>query len=219
MRTWARQLSDTENDSNVTDAELTALVNRHLTEVYDALIAAAPPEYYASTTTVTTVNGTTAYALASDFHSLLGVYVNESSDERRPLLAMPEGARGSYKAPTGAWTVTLEYVPAAGTLADQAETFDGVSGWEELIVNMVARDVCTKRQSDPGVILDTIANLKARINSRSRNRDKGAGKKVFDTDEAYATTWPWGWSGNSRLTAYRLRAGNIELYESLWGLP
>ena len=218
MRTWARQLADVENDSNITDAELTALVNRHLTEVYDLLIEASPPDYFASSTEVTTESGVIEYGLQADFRALLGVYVHESTDERRPLTAMRTQTRGRYKAPTGEWTVTLEYIPAAPTLAGGSETFDGVSGWEELIVNMVARDVMVKRESDPSVVMATIGMLKARISARSKNRDRGAPKRIVDLDESCSSGWPWG-TESSKLACYRLHAGNIELYEPLWGRP
>jgi hypothetical protein len=219
MRTWARQLSDTENDRNITDAELTSLVNRHLCEVYDLLVESGPPEYYAASTTVNAVAGTIQYALAADFRNLLSVYVHESSSERRPLVAMPEGARGRYKAPTGASTVTVEYIPAASVLSADGDTFDGVSGWEALVVNRVALDVIKKRGDDPNIVLADIASLTGRVRARSRNRDRGAPRRVVDTDLVHEGTWPWGWTNNSALSCYRLRAGNLELYESLWGLP
>ena len=104
LRTWARELSDTENDPFITDDELTALANRHLTEVYDRLVDAGPPDYYAATTTITTSAGTAEYPLEVDFRSLVGVLVAETDDERRPLLPMTNAGRAHYKAPTDEWT-------------------------------------------------------------------------------------------------------------------
>lgn len=218
LRAWARQLADVENDDNVSDPELTALINRHLTEVYDLLVESSPPEYFASSTTVSVLVGTTTYALAADFRALLGVYVHESSDERRPLFPMPEGARGQYKAPSATGTVTLEYIPAATTLVNGSDTFDGVSGWEELIVVRAARDIMIKREADPSAVMASGAALEARIRSRSKNRDRGQPRRITDLDEA-SSGWPWGWTGASRIGAYRLRAGNIEIYEPLWSRP
>lgn len=215
LRTWARQLSDTENDDNISDTELTALANRHLPEVYDRLVDAGPADYYASTEQIVTTSGLEVYSLDNDFRNLVAAYVRESSDERRRLLPMPHGARGNYKAPTGTWTVDLEFIPVPDTLVDDGDSFDGVSGFEELIANLMARDVMIKRESDPSVVMSNIARLEGRIVSRARARDKGAPKRITDLDDA---TTPWlGWMGTSRLSCYRLRAGNIELYESLWG--
>lgn len=218
LRTWARQLSDTENDDAVTDVELTALANRHYPEVYDLLVEAGPPEYFASSTIVSVTAATIPYALQADFRALLGVYVHESSDERRPLMPMPEGARGQFKAPTTSATVTLEYIPAATTLVNGPDTVDGVSGWEELIVARMARDVMVKLEKDPSIVMASIGSLEQRIRQRSKNRDRGQPRRITDLDEASVVS-PWGWTGSSQLACYRLRAGNIELYEPLWGRP
>lgn len=218
LRTWARELSDTESDTNVTDDELTALANRHHMEVFDRLVDAGPADYYASSTSISVTSGTAEYALPAAFRSLVAVLVRESSDERRHLLPMREMARGSYKAPTGSSTVILEYIGVPDNLEEDGDTLDGVSGWEELIANLMARDVMIKREADPGAVMANIARLEARINSRSRQRDR-TGKWITDMDEVGVSPYPWGWTGNSRLSCYRLRAGNIEFYESLWGLP
>jgi len=217
LRTWARQLSDTEGDtSNITDAELTALANRHLTEVYDALVDAGPADYYASSQTVNVVAGTIAYALPADFRDLLEVYVHESDSERRILRPMGNGERGRYQAPLAATTLTVEYVPAPGTLVANGDTFDGVSGWEELIANLMARDVMVKREADPSVVLHTIAELRGRIARRARMRDRANPKRITDLDEQSSLWFP---TASSNVSAYRLRGGNLEVYESLWRVP
>lgn len=220
LRTWARQLSDTENDPNITDAELTALANRHLPEVYDRLVDASPADYYAATVPMSTVVGVIETPLDVSFRNLLGVYVRESADDRRPLLPMPLGARGNYKAPSAVWTLDVEIVPVPDPLVNPGDTFDGVSGFEELIANLMARDVMVKRESDPSIVMNNIAMLQARIVSRARGRDKGSPKRIVDTDDFTNSPWPWGcWTGSSRLACYRLRAGNLELFETRSGAP
>lgn len=219
LRTWARELSDTENDPNIGDPELTALANRHLCEVYDRLVDAGPADYYAATAQITTSPSLAQYPLEVDFRNLVNVYVRETGDERRQLLPMPNDGRSRFKSPTGVWTLDIEYIPTPPVLEEDGDTFDGVSGWEELIANFMARDVMTKRESDPSIVMNNIARLEARITSRSRSRDKGQPKYVTDLDDATTCPFPWGWAGSSRLACYRLRAGNLELYEALWGAP
>lgn len=217
LRAWARQLADVENDPNVTDAELTALANRHMTELYDQLVDAGPPDYYAATSTVTTVVGTAAYALPADFRSMVDLYAHESTDERRAIFPMGQGERGQYKPPTGVWTFTLEYVPTPTALVNGSDTLDGVSGWEELVANLMARDVMVKRESDPSVVINTIDRLMARIQSRARTRDRGHPRYVSDLDEQAASGWPVT-ANHVQVQAYRLRGGFLELYEPLAGL-
>lgn len=218
LRTWARQLADVESDPNITDTELTALANRHVTEVYDALIDAGPPDYYAASTTVASEDGTTAYALPADFRSMVDLFAIESATEVRPVPPMRNGERGRYKPPTAAWNFTLEYIPTPTLLSANGDTFDGVSGWEELIANLMARDVMVKRDTDPSVVINTIDRLNARIATRARSRDRGHPRYVTDMD-AQRDPGPWATTNGVRVSAYRLRAGNIELYEPVWGLP
>lgn len=218
LRAWIRQLTDTENDDNVSDDELTALVNRHLAEVYDLLVDAGPPDYFAATTTVAVTSGISAYDIQADFRSLVAVFVHESSEERRLLLPMGEMTRGRYKAPTQDGTLTVEYIPAAPVLSDDADEFDGVSGWEELIVARASVDIMTKRETDPSVAIAKAQMMESRIRLRARNRDKGSPKRIVDLDEVtYAP--PYGWQGGSRLACFRLRAGSIEVYEPLTVCP
>ncbi len=213
LKAWARQLSDTENDPNITELELNALANRHIPEVFDRLVDAGPADYHAATTTITTTPGFAEYPLTAEFRNLVNVFVVGTTIERRLLRPMPEGARGRFRTPTGTETVIVEFIPVPTVLEDDGDTFDGVSGFEELIVNLMARDVMAKRESDPSVVMANIARMEHRIVSRSRARDRG-GKQVTDLDDAVCS--PLAWSMTSRLACYRLRAGNLELYESLW---
>lgn len=216
LRTWARELSDTERDRNITDPELTALANRHLTEVYDILVDAGPPEFYAATATVTVTAGDETYPLELDFRNLLDVYVHESTTERRRIRPMGAGERGRYQVPTAGATLTVEYIPAAPTLVEDEDTFDGVSGWEELIANLMARDVLTKRKHDTSQVAGNIARLEQRIITRSRNRDRGNPKRITDLDDQVTTWFPL---LSSAIQVYRLRGSNLEVYEPISRMP
>lgn len=218
LRTWARQLSDTENDPNISDAELSSLANRHSSELWDRLVDAGPPDYAASTAPVITADGIIPYALPADFRNLVEVYVREDSAGKvRRLMPMPEGTRANYKAPTAVYTLDVEYIPTAPVLEDDGDTIDGVSGWAELVANLMARDVMVKRESDPSVVMNNVARLEARITARSRKRDRSP-KRTVDLDEVECPRSPWPYTWNvvtsSRLACYRLRAGNLELYET-----
>jgi len=217
-RTRARELSNTVNDGNVTDTWLDSLANLHLSKVYDRLVDAGPPDLYASTTQFTTDANVAENALSITFRNLTGVWVVESDGRCRPIAPMPLGALGNYKAPTAAATIRLEYIPTPPVLEDDADTFDGVSGWDDLISNHMALDVMTKQQTDPSEVRNNIAREEQRITIRSKGRDRGP-KFIADLDEVATWQWPYGWSGGSRISVYRLRGGNIELYEPFWGYP
>lgn len=219
LRTWSRELSDTENDPNITDPELTSLANRHVPELWDRLVDAGPADYYAATTQITTTAGIAEYPLEVDFRNLVSVFVQETPDEVRQLPPMPTMARSRFKAPTGVWTLNVEYIPVPPKLEDDGDTIDTVSGFGELVANLMARDVMIKRKDDPSIVMNNIARLEARITARARSRDKGGGKFVTDLDDARQSPYPFGFISQSALACYRLRGDNLELYESTWGLP
>lgn len=219
LRALARRLANVENDTtNVTDAELLTLANLHYPTLYDELVAAAPPEYYSATTAVVTAAGTTTYALPATFKDLTDVHVRETSDARRPLYPMPSGSRSRFKAPTGVWTIDVDYTPAATVLTTGSDTIDGVSGYEEVVAALMARDVMVKREADPGAVMAIIERGRARIRSMARNRDRGQPKRIVDLDDAMPS-WPWEYAFGSGIACYRLRGNNIEFYEPLSGYP
>lgn len=214
LRTRVRQLSDTENDANITDTEINNLLNLHMPHVYGILVAAGAPDYYSSSTTITTTSGTTSYALPADFRSLVNMYVVESADIRRIIGPMRESYRDQYKAPSASnWQVSMEYIPCCPVWTDDADNFDGVEGWDWLISALCARDILIKQRRDASTIVAMAIQHEQLIKSMSSNRDKGGARYVQDVE--YGASWP----RTVRLDAYRLRAGNVELYESLYGWP
>lgn len=208
LRVRSQRLANMENSTFVQTSEWADIINANLCEVYDLLVTAAPPDYYTSTYQLTTAAGTIAYAVPADLLDLSCVFAVESTDQRRPIRAISDFDRGLYRAPQGAYTIELEYTPNAPTLVADTDTFDGVSGWEELIVAMSARDALLKEESDVTFLEGKIANLKTRIVS---NAERGGGPKHIN-DIEIADIWPYPTS--SKIHAYRLRAGNIELYQA-----
>lgn len=212
IRSRARQLANVESDPNITDSELNELLNLYLPSVYELCLLAGPADYYAASYTVSVTAGTSEYSLPSDFRALTEVMVVENADWKRPIEPLRPRERGGYKAPSVDATVEIEYLPSCPIMSDDADTFDGVDGWDELISARVARDVIGKRKSDPSLVMAIIAETEKRIRSLSTSRDKFGGKKIIDVETEYL------WPRAIRIDAYRLRAGNIEFYESVYGM-
>lgn len=210
IRLRAQQMADMVSSSFVGTTEWDDLCNRHLTEVWDLLVASGPSDYYATDYAITTQSGVVPYALPSDFRSLVNAYVTDGG-RYLPLLPMRDMQRASYEAPAGAYSVTLEYIPAPPVLTADGDVFDGVSGWEELISAMMARDALIKEESDPSAVMAVIDRLTARIRSASAGRSRGPKlcTNVLDASSDYPS-----WSNGSPIHAYRLRGGNIELFRS-----
>lgn len=211
IRTRAQQLANVENDPSFGNTEANGLINLHMPAVYDFLVAAGPADYYASDYDLSVVAGTSTYALPDDFLSLVNVWVQETDEWRRPLDLIQDRQRQAYRAPLGACTLTLEYIPTCPTMDEDGDTFDGVDGWDELLSAKVARDLLLKREGDVSAVMAIIAMAEKRIRSFSTARKRGGPKYVVDVES------DMGWPNSKQVDAYRLRAGNIEVYSSLWG--
>lgn len=207
LLTRVRRYADMENGTLLTDAEIEDMINEALCDLYDILIEAAPPDYYASQTTLTTSSGTTAYSLPSDFYKIRSVWVDEGNGEYRPLGDVPDARRQFYRAPAGAYSVLLNYIPTCSTLASSGSTFDGVNGWDKLVTLQAAIQCKNKEESDPSVLAGMYVETKQRIISMA-NRDpsecprvKRSSLRNADSIRAFQNT----------IDGYHLRAGNLEL--------
>ena len=212
----ARRLSYSEGDIFVTDEELTDSANVHYPNVYDDLIAAGPPEQFAATYQITSTPGLAQVPLPVDFRALLDVYV-VTNGIRTSVLPMRTATRSNFREPTEALSLEIEYIPACPVLENSGDTLDGVSGFEDLIANLMAKDVLLKREGDLSVVMAEIARLSARIKS-NRSYDRGYPKRVTDLDEMNNDWWFFE-TGGSRRRVYRLRGQDIEIYESLGAYP
>ena len=171
------------NSQLASDADITRLINTSLTELYDLLVEAAPPDYYLDTTTVTTVAGTTAYTLPVDFRSIVTVLAPDGSSGRlRAVEMFDDSYRSRYIAPQAALDLTVEYVKAPPVLVDDADTFDGVSGWDELIVLLVARQLLRKQRRDVSMLDVGINEMRQRIQSLAPQRQMAGPLMIRDVE-------------------------------------
>lgn len=208
MRTIARQLSDTENQTDwVDDPELDERLNEWLQALYDKLIISRGHEYYSKTTTITLVKGTASYDLPSDFYQLSAAiasdgtsYVDVTPWQTQELARLMQlesgggsGSLGRYRyrllagkvevrpKPTVAThTLELRYVPAMTRLTMGPDTFDGVNGWERYACLGAAIDLMNKEESDASALQLELARVGDRIEKLAANRDAGHPERIQD---------------------------------------
>lgn len=224
MTLRAQQLSDQDIPAStttfVTALEWTDNINQAMTEVYDALVNAGPADYYAGTQAYTTTAGTSTYALPTDFRALVNLFqVDNTSGRKVPLSQLENSNMGLVIAPRTGVTMSMEYIPAPPTLSAPSDTFDGVSGWEELISVIAARKAVAKEDGDIGPLNLMASELRARMGAKAQR----VRAPRFATDiRATVDRGPWASNFYGAtpfpLVGYRLRAGNIEVYEPLYGL-
>ena len=219
LRTRARQAANFESATTfLPDADVNERINTHITEEYDLFIQASPPSYYSSTTTISVTSGTTTYALPSDFLSLQSVFLSQTGGQVREVMPIRSGERAYYRAPQSSYTVTVEYTPTPTLLSSDSDTFDGVNGWDELVVALVARDMLIKARESVEQIQLKIGELRGRIRTMG-NRDRGKPRYLRDGDQPDAQNRAQAFFASGTISAYRLRAGNIELYEPAVAYP
>lgn len=206
MREAARQRANMENSQFVTDVELNAYLNAGLTELYDLLVGARGQDYYFNSVTIPLVSNQTDYVItnyAPDFYDLLGIdlFVNgrfitlgrfefaERNRFQNPTI-LSLGAPMVYNIignkirflppPSGQYQVTLNYIPAPPTLVNNADTFDGVAGWEEYAISHAVMLMLTKQESDPSVAVMMKQSLKQRIEAMAAARNQAQPARISD---------------------------------------
>lgn len=162
LRTRIRQRTDTENSEFVSDAEINQMINTSYRELYGLLVSASL--HRAEEVEVVTATGAASYTLPADFFGLIGVYrtygedkvpLERFSDKFRPgsrtgdatmyrvqgsnLVLYPKPSSGDYD---------LVYIPLPADMSADADTMDGVLGWEEFIVLDCSINVLEKEGSD-----------------------------------------------------------------------
>jgi len=208
MRNRAYQRGGFENaTARFPTAEVNALINESIADLWDQVLRARGFDKYETTTTVTTSAGTSTYALSWMFYELLGVSINPGSGLRsyplerfmaleRPELADTSVPRTGYPyyykllgdniellpIPQGAYSVELRYIPAATRLVSDSDTFDGINGWEEWVVVDVVRKMATKERDWEFVaaLQGDLSRLAERIRTLAGARDRAGKQRVVD---------------------------------------
>lgn len=93
--------------------------------------------------------------------------------------------------PTGSYTVNVNYVPVPPVLVADADTFDGVAGWEEYAVCDAAIKVALKNQQYD--LMQALEGRKAQITMRiekmASEHDGGAPERVHDVTAEDSFDW------------------------------
>lgn len=205
--TELEERADIQNDQSIAAAEKVRLINKGITDLYDELVAAAPPDYYLKDFAITTTGDEAGYVLPDDFFKIRRVQVKLSgSTERRSLTPMQPDERVVLTPSTGA-SIVLEYIPVAPTLVLDADTFDGVNGWDELIVLWAAVKVFQKKRLPIGDLAGQYQQMMARIRANAY-QDPGSPPMI---QRASLRRGFFPWSGAAQVAGYyRLRGLGAE---------
>lgn len=184
-------------------ASVLRYVNQGCTELYDLLVEARGRAYYRATpSTITTVAGTTRYALPATFYRLISIRVsstggyclNTFSPQDEPVLREPSATAPKpthyeiqpgyvelLPAHSGGTAVIVDYVPVFVDLTDASGSlFDGINGWEQYVVYFAAREMLLKdgEKDDAAVQTAAMQALAKRIGMLAPQRDAFRAERV-----------------------------------------
>lgn len=174
LRTRLERVTDTENDTHLSTAEKNDALSAAAAEVWDKIVS-ANPDQYVTTQTFSTVAGQLQYDLASvvtagNFYKVQSLYVDEGNGQYRAIERISPAEVQSFRPPTQVVSMRLNYIPCCSTFKtagnyDDALTFDGINGYEELVVQTAAITLRGKRDEDASVHRFRKQELEQRIAS------------------------------------------------------
>lgn len=200
-------------------AEVGRYVNQGGAMVWDWLIGALGPEALRADppTTITTSGSTTSYPLDATFRSLISVRLDgiygmplvPFTGQEEPTLRLPTSLGGlptHYQvqrhvdgsnhlivlpAHQPNLSIVVDYVPAYVDMVADADTFDGINGWEDGAVIWAARCMARK-DADFDLVraLETeLAEIKLRVQSLAPKRDMHRARRVKDVRGGRFPAW------------------------------
>lgn len=226
-----RIAADAENDTNVTDAWLYQQGTALVAKLWDILTMAGLGGEGIKTVYLSTVANQQDYALSAaiwkptpagvgaalaDFYKVKTFYCNDGNGLYRPILRTNPSEEYALKPPATVLTLKLCYLPCAPVWTTGAETFDGINGYEEWVVQGLAYAIKMKQQDDGGVHKSQQREIEEEIKT-SANRNQDTPPRVVRRRAMArwsARTLPY--SGG--VSTWDLRGGNIELYAPSYGL-
>jgi hypothetical protein len=231
MATRVRYATGTVGDSHITNAELYLWLTAAVAATWDKLIASglggegvkkatfntvANQTDYPISTTSFSINGAAAAAGISDFWKVKTLYVNDGTGMYRPLTRVSPNEQYALKGPQSVIGMKLMYIPCAPTFSTGAESFDGINGWEEHAINLVAAMVKKKKEDDQGPFKAAAKEIEARMSTHAnRNADEPPRVIRRRASQAWAArVTPY----TGDVFAWDLRGDNIELYAASYGI-
>lgn len=206
LRTDVRSKADVEGaTTRHPNTRVDRWINQGIAALRDLMIEVRGRPYFRKNppATITTIEGTTRYALPADFYQLISVRDSELGEfmvdfnvSNEAILRMPNIGRSvptAYElqpgyiellpSPGGGRDIILDYIPVMTDLVADGDTLDGYQGWEDYVVAFAAREIGIK-DDEKGLVKaceDDMAMLTARIRKLAPKRDQFRPQRVRNT--------------------------------------
>lgn len=208
VRLMSKQRADRENSDFVTMTEWNSYINQSYFELYDLLVNSYEDWFLADPYEFTT-DGSSSFALPSDFYRLMGVDCSISGGQNafvtlrkynfidRNKYVFPN-LTSSFQAlynmryrvlgndlkfipqPSAGQFIRVWYVPKLAQLLQDTDILKGISGWSEYVIVDAAIKALQKEESDVSILMAQKMALKMRIEESAVNRDIGQPDCISD---------------------------------------
>lgn len=193
LRTKVQQRGSFENSADITSTILLDFINEAIAELWDLMIQRWQ-DYYITRTNLSVTANLDGITLPSDMYKLRKLEIVDSSSPSGYRRLRPHDLDAAHAfsplsgdknyryrlentklylapIPVTAETLRLFYIPCAGQLVLDSDTFDGVNGYEALVIALTLKR-CYDRQDMPTGSIDAeIARLTQRIRVAADSRD------------------------------------------------
>ena len=211
LRDRVRERTDTENQANPSDAELTQLINSRYKEMFALLVAHGL--HRAETRFDIAADGSAVYAMPSNFYAVLGVWRNDGGDtftwlNRHSHMVLTNdtitgdamtyrivGASIEFDPRPASGDYVVRYIPVPTELSANADEIDGVLGWEEYVVVGAAIDVSAKLGYDFDHLERRLQALTMRLRSEANQAEQSSGAAIRNTQSGRSGRLPGGFIG------------------------
>ncbi len=212
LLTRLEQICDVEGDTHLGTAEKYAILSSAVAGTWDHIVSAGLGGEYVKNVSFTTTAGTAEYPVATaivagDFYKVSEMYVDEGSGQYRPIQRVPPGERQAWRAPTGAVTIKLYYLPCAPVWTLGTESFDGINGWEEHTLATAAITIKNKKHDDAAPFKAIKRDLEERIHTMG-NRNQAEAPRIVR--RARNNRWNAFLPYRSNVSGWDLRGDNFE---------
>lgn len=213
------KVTDSEGDTHLSATEKREAINSGLAETWDIIVASGLGEKYVKSASFTSVANTMEYSLAAavgtdgDFYRIHQLYTVETGSMLRPLTRLNPSELWGFKAPTQAISLKLYYIPCApepdptDQTAWRAITFDGINGWEELVIMCAAFHIKAKKDDAYNPYAQRKQELIRRIGMMG-NVDFGDAPRVNRKRGRRSDWTPY----QNPINGYGVRGDKLELY-------
>jgi hypothetical protein len=214
MLTRLRSLTDTVNNTHITDTEGYTALTSAVGDTWDKILSSGTGDFFVKKVTFSTVPGTKEYDVATicpdgDFFKVHQVLVDEGLGLIRPITRINPYEEQAYRAPVSAVPMVMYYIPCAPVWTTGSESFDGINGWEEHTIVTAAMFICVKRGDDYSWFRNRKQELEARILTAA-SRSVGEPARVVRKRRSRENDRYIAW--NNSISCWDLRGNNIELF-------